>query len=107
MANRKDLQEQFEAFDKRKPWIYDRFCETCQTLIERGIDHASSTMVLEAVKLAHLLRTGEHIGIPNDYRAYYAKKWLADHKTPWRFFRMSVRYDKEESVDIKHNPAWL
>jgi hypothetical protein len=92
MANRQDLQACFEQFHTGKPWIYERMCEVCQTLIDRGVLHASSTMVLEAVKLQQLLRTGEHIHLPNNFRAYYAKLWLGEHKTPWRFLRMTTRY---------------
>jgi hypothetical protein len=100
MANREDLQAKFELFHSRKPWIYDRFCETCEMLIQRGLTHASATMVLEYVKIDHAIRSGEHVAIPNDYRGYYAKKWLASHKTPWRFLRMSPREAKVRQLAI-------
>lgn len=96
MANNQNLQAKFDAFHAKKPWIYEQFCFACDTLIKRGFTQASSTMVLEFVRMHHMMETGEHLPIPNDYRAYYAKKWLIEHKgdsgVPWRFFRMTARY---------------
>jgi hypothetical protein len=105
MANNQNLQAKFDAFHARKPWIYEKFCDVCDTLIKRGFTQTSSTMVLEAVKMAHALETGKHLAMPNDYRAYYAKKWLTEHKgqhgVPWRFFRMTARYeDRQDKLKV-------
>jgi hypothetical protein len=91
MATNGTLQEAFDCFHALKPWIYDKFCQTADLLIARGLTHASSTMILEAIKLEHALRAGEELKIANNHRAYYAKLWLEDHRPPaypWRFFRM-------------------
>lgn len=103
MATRKDIQAKFEAFHSRKPWVYEKFCETCDLLISKGIRHSSSTMILEYVKMAHLLQTGEHVSLPNDFRAYYAKKWRDEHKEgkPWRFLKMNPsRAQRENSLRV-------
>ncbi len=89
MANRKDLQAEFEKFDATHPEIWEQFCETADMLIKRGLTHASATMVMEVLNMRHAMEHGSYLGIPNNHRGYYAKKWLATHKEPWRFFRMA------------------
>ena len=90
MANRNDLQAEFDKFDAAHPEIWQQFCETADMLIQRGLKHASATMVMEVINMRCAMETGHYLGVPNNHRGFYAKKWLETHKTPWRFFRMAA-----------------
>ena len=112
MANNDVLQQEFDIWVEKHPEIWTSFCSWADKLIARGLMNSSATMIIEAVKMEHALRTGENLPIPNNHRSYFAKKWLETHKPPkypWRFFRKAsareIEIGKLASIEVVMIPV--
>ena len=106
MASSKRLKTQFEIYNVNHPYVYEHFKQVCQTLIDKGIEHATSTLVIEVVKYRHIMMTGKPLSVPNNHRAYYAALWQSEHKKPWRFFKLkpSRPNRRDKLTEIAESP---
>ena len=89
------LQEQFEAFDRDNPQVWDLFVRYTDRAIAAGLSHYSSDAVLHRLRWHTNVDTrgagevdGKQLKINNNYSAYFARKYAARFPEHAGFFQI-------------------
>lgn len=89
------IREEFEAFDREHPEVYERFCDLVQQLRTRGHKHYSADGILHVIRF-HTSVNPKYADrgdfkINNNFTALYARKWQASHPACRDFFETRRR----------------
>jgi hypothetical protein len=92
------LQERFEAFHAENPHVYTALRRRALAVKERGVKHYGIAALFEVLRFSALMTTGEEWKLNNSYRAFFARKLMAEVPELEGFFeiRTSVA-DKDEA----------
>jgi hypothetical protein len=75
------IQSRFEAFHKRNPFVYDKFCELARRWIgRRGKEKLGMKMLFEVVRWEVYMTTDDpasEFKLCNDYHSRYARLIMA------------------------------
>ena len=82
------LEEAFRRFDAENPEIYRLMCHFCDMALRAGRVRYSVNAIFERIRW-HVeidTRSEDPWKLNNNHRAFYARKWLAEHPETPRFF---------------------
>ncbi|MEM1212977.1 MAG: hypothetical protein AAGI68_11855 [Planctomycetota bacterium] len=87
---REPLWVRFERFDDQHPEVYRAFCRIVEQLLQRRRTHYSADAILHVIRYETAISGAdvEPYKINNDYAAFYARKWLAEHPAHPAFFAL-------------------
>lgn len=74
------IQEQFEEFHRRNPWVYDTLVELARDLVARGRTRVGIGMLFEVVRWTYYRQTDDaqsEFRLNNNYRSRYARLIMA------------------------------
>ena len=80
------LQEKFEKYDVEHPELYDLFDRFAWEAINAGRKILSANLIFERIRWeTEVITKGDPFKINNNYRPYYARKWMEENKRPGMF----------------------
>lgn len=82
------LEAAFWAEHRRRPLIYQLFCEFTAYAIARGRKNFGVSVIFERIRWETNIERGlDGFKVNNNHRAYYARLWMRDHPEHDGFFR--------------------
>jgi hypothetical protein len=82
------IKHEWYRYHKTNPEVWNLFQEYTLQVIARGYQHYSSKTIIERIRWHHEVETkGEIFKINNNYTAYYARLFMANHPEHEGFFR--------------------
>lgn len=72
------LAERFEAFHAENPHVYTALKRRALALKDRGVKHYGIAALFEVLRFSALVTTGEEWKLNNSYRAFFARRLMAD-----------------------------
>jgi hypothetical protein len=85
---KESLKEKWWEFHKNNPHVYELFKRFTHELIAAGFSNYSSKSVFERIRWHTDIKTrGSSLKLNNNYTAYYARLFHADHPEYGGFFR--------------------
>lgn len=73
--------EAFERYHADNPGIYNKLVEFARQAVSRGATHIGIGMLFERVRWYSTVEAqGDPFKLNNSYRAFYARKMMAEHK---------------------------
>ena len=96
---KRNLQLEFECYDKANPKVWDAFIRFTKEAIASGHQHLSVSLVVERIRWETLVdvRSFDGLKINNNHRAYYARKFHKMFPEQKGFFR--TRTVSDPNVD--------
>ena len=88
-----NLYEEWKAYHKANPEVYDLICRFAAEAINRGHREYAIATIWERIRWhidIELNVGGEEFKLPNNHRAYYARYWLEQHPQYPDFFRTAT-----------------
>ena len=83
-----DWEARFEAFHRDNPKVYELVKQYALQAVEAGYDHYGIQTIFERIRWHTTIETtGDPFKINNNYGAFYARKFNADHPHLDGFFR--------------------
>lgn len=74
------LKDNFERFDRDNPHVYTTLCDLTRQWVDGGYGKLGIGMLFEVTRWKLRMSTvGEPIKLNNNYRAFYARKIMAEH----------------------------
>jgi len=81
------LEREFIEFDAANPRVYALLCRFAQEAIDAGCTRLGIAMLYERIRWeVYILTSDDDFKLNNNHRAYYARKWLAEHPEYPLFF---------------------
>lgn len=80
------LKEKFEIYDQANPEVYDKFKEASLIAAEHRLNFAAIT-IINQIRWESMISGNDDFKINNNYSAYYARKFMDDHKEHSGLFR--------------------
>lgn len=77
-----ELQDAFQAYDKRNPMVWERFCAHVKSLLIRGCRHYSHDTIISVIRFERDVEIGPNekpFKIPNEFKAFYGRKWMNEY----------------------------
>jgi hypothetical protein len=86
----RDLWTEFEKFDKDNPVIWELIQRFCKSVLDAGQTKWSISGIFERIRweIYVVTKSKDDWKINNNHRAYYARKWLAEHPEYPKFFEI-------------------
>lgn len=94
MEPRSQLEEDFLVFDKENPEVWAWWEKFSREAIRAGFTILSAGMVAERIRWEASIKTNSTFKLPNYTRAYYARKWNAQHGDGPQFNTARVKGDR-------------
>lgn len=97
------LQQQFDAFDRENPRVWQLFVEMTRRVINAGHIHYSSDAVLHAIRwhMDVVTKSEDGFKINNNYSAHYARKFHDCYPQHDGFFRLRRTRDSKPITGAK------
>lgn len=95
------IETRAREFDHTNPWIYAHLVRLARARRNAGYHHGSINQLFEVLRWERdlLVHTDDGIKVNNSYRAYYARKIMANCPDLSGFFHTRVtRQDKEHAA---------
>jgi hypothetical protein len=82
------LYLKFLEFDQKNPNVYKLVCMFADEVLAAGLTRYGISAIWDRIRW-HINITTKDVKfkLPNNHRAYYARKWNKDHPRPELFFR--------------------
>lgn len=83
------LYDQFLEYHAENPHIYERICKYADEAISAGREHIGIGMLFERIRWYTAVEARgrpDGLKLNNNFRAFYARMWLADHPERPDFF---------------------
>jgi len=85
------LYEEWLAFHKANPRVYELICTYCDQVIARGHENYAIATIWERLRWHFHMETSDpDFKLPNNHRAYYARFWMKQHPQHPDFFRTAT-----------------
>lgn len=84
------LEERFEMFNAANPHVYAELKRMALAAQARGVRHYGIAALFEVMRFSALMTTGEEFKLNNSYRAFFARKLMADVPALEGFFETRV-----------------
>lgn len=81
------LEERFEKYHERNPHIYRAFRHYAFQAIAAGRKHLGVGLIAERIRWDTVISGDDGFKINNNYRAFYARKFMEDYPEFKGFFR--------------------
>lgn len=78
-------QQEALDFIERNPHQYELFNRFAWELLNRGYKTLSAYLIFERMRWETAVTSDEEFKVNNNYRPYFARKWMDDHKMPGVF----------------------
>lgn len=91
MKTKTNWGEAFKLYDQQNPTVFVAFKQFAEEWRAAGHSHCGAGMIFERIRWETGIRAGRELGLPvlklnNNYRAYYARKLVAEDPEKWRGF---------------------
>lgn len=95
VKKRATLAEEFEAFDRANPQVWDEIKRRAMELVASGARRIGMKMLYEAIRYDYTVRTnGGEFKLNNNYTAFYARKLAAQVWMPLGMIELRERRTK-------------
>jgi hypothetical protein len=89
-----DLEAEFQAYDALNPRVYELVKRFAYQAVRAGYSNFSIAMIWERIRWEIAINTHSNVQaadfkMPNNHRAYYARKFLREHPQYPGFFRIA------------------
>ena len=85
---RPDLVGEWQTFHEKNPEVYEVFKQFTFQAINRGHKNLSSEMIVNRIRWeTDVMTTDKDYKINNDYKPFYSRLFMAEHKQYENFFR--------------------
>jgi hypothetical protein len=90
--NHGELYEEWLAFHKANPRVYELICMYCDQVLARGERTYAIATIWERLRWHFTVETRSEVDfkLPNNHRAYYARFWMKEHPQHGDFFRTAT-----------------
>lgn len=104
MSRRDELQAKFEEFDKANPRIWWLFNIFAQQAINAGRTRCGAKLIIERIRweVYVVTKSEDDFKICNNHTAYYARKWLAQHRNYPDFFQLRENQGRVPMLNTSH-----
>lgn len=82
------LNYSFDKYHKENPHIYKTFCQVTFETINKGFKNYSANGVFEVMRWQRGETGNDEYKVNNNYRAFYARKFMEEHPQHSGFFRI-------------------
>lgn len=85
------IQDQFEAFDRLNPWVYDILVRMTRDLVRRGRTKIGIGMLFEVLRWQYAMTTvdsNSEFKLNNNYRSRYARKIMTEYEDLWGIYEI-------------------
>jgi hypothetical protein len=90
--DKRTIAARFAEFDAANPRIYALLCRYADEVRAAGLSHYGVAAVFERIRWHVRVETrGDDFKLNNDFRALYARKWIAEHPEAADFFETRER----------------
>jgi hypothetical protein len=93
------LAERFEAFHNENQHVYMALRRRALAAKEKGVKHYGIAALFEVLRFSALMTTGDEWKLNNSYRAFYARKLMAEVPELDGFFEIRTSMADKEAND--------
>jgi len=84
-----NIENRFWKFHYENQHVYQMFCRFCREMMGAGYTVLSAGLIFERMRWETMILTNDpEFKLNNNYRAYYARLWMADHADTGCIFRI-------------------
>lgn len=100
-SRKQEMDEQAEAFNKQNPYVYVLFVKFTKEIISRGFKNYSVNAIFERIRWETDTANVDgksSFKLNNNYRAWYARKYMERYPEYDGFFRTRKRISEEQNA---------
>lgn len=85
-------QDKFEIYDRQNPHVYEMFDRFAREALDAGRKVLSAYLIFERIRWeTQIVTQGDPFKVNNNYRPYYARKWMRENNRPGLFRTRSLQ----------------
>lgn len=88
----RSLADRFAIYHAQNPHVYLAFTRFAFEAITAGRTRLSAGLIAERIRWESMISGNDGFKINNDYRAFYARRFMADHPEHGGIFETRVQY---------------